>query len=81
MIYDLQSLKKSTVMKYDKSKCLGSTYTSYPSSYGYLFVQVCFSVFINFFYRCELHNLYLSIYSFLIQLTSSIDYSTDSCKE
>ena len=80
VIYNLQCLKKSTIMKYDKTKCLGTTYASYPSSYSYFPIQVFFSVFINFFYSCELHNLYLSVF-ILIQLLSSIDYSLDYCKE
>ena len=45
MVYDLECIKKASVMKHDKSKSLGIPYTSHPSSYGDLFIQIFFSVF------------------------------------
>ena len=52
MINNLKGLKKSTIMKHNKSKCLGITYTSDPATYSNLFIQILLSVFINFFYCC-----------------------------
>ena len=59
MIYDLKSFKKASIMKYDESKRLGITNTSYPSTYGDLFVEILFTVSVNLFHCCQFHNLYL----------------------
>ena len=43
-------------MQNNKSKCFGVTYASYPSSYGNLFIQECFPVFVYLSDSCKLHN-------------------------
>ena len=59
VIYDLKSFKKASIMKYDESKRLGITNTSYPSTYSDLFVKILFTVSVNLFHCCQFHNLYL----------------------
>ena len=81
MIYDLKCLEIGSVMKDDESKCFGTTDAADPASYCHFLVHILFSVFVNFSYSCKLHNLFPLCLSFLIQLISSIDYSSDSCKE
>ena len=50
MVNNLQCLKKSTIMKYDKTKCLGTTYASYPAADLNFFVQIRLSGTVNFSY-------------------------------
>ena len=89
MIYDLKSFKKASIMKYDESKRLGITNTSYPSTYGDLSVEILFTVSVISFTVVSF-IIYTSFLIFRItrpcglpnvRTELSIDYSYGSCKE
>ena len=58
MIDYLKCIKTGTVMKYNKSKCLGATDAAHPAAYGHFLIQKGFPVCVNFFYSCKFHNLF-----------------------
>ena len=90
MIYNLKSLKKSTIMKYDKSKCLGAANASHPSAKGHFFIKKILTFFINFLDCCQFHihssffshsSIHKAERSHTFVPLYSIDYSQPSRKK
>ena len=81
MIYDLQGLKKSTVMQYQETEGLGITVAYYPAANLDLLVQIFLSVSENFS-DCNEFHFSFPILCLMINglIVYSIAYSKDLCK-